>query len=428
MRRQHDTTFDTDAEASRGPFRAFRNVNYTRLWGSNALMYTTRWMQMILLAWLTLELTEALWLVALVGFFSMIPTLVLGLVGGLLADRADRYWLLLITQGASTVISVLMSLVLPLGVVEVWHGYVTAVITGVAWALSFPARRALVYDLLGSSELTNAIALDTVGLNVSRMVGPALAGVLIGSIGVSGGFVVMTVGNALGLLLVYLIEVPPRQRETQARQSILKNLSEGFAYVRTEPIIMAIIWITLFINLLLFSYSTMVPIIARDILHVGPAFMGALQAGEGLGALIGSMYIASAVNLRYHGRIYVGGSLIALIGLLGFTLSSWYIVSFPIMMVLGLGTAGFATMQSAIVMLVAKAEMRGRALGVVSLAIGGGPLGSLLVGAVAESISPVFAVRINALMGIIVLALITLCIPSIMDRIRPQPVVPKSCT
>ncbi len=92
------------------------------------------------------------------------------------------------------------------------------------------------------------------------------------------------------------------------------------------------------------------------------------------------------------------------------------------MMALGLGTAGFATMQSAIVMLVAKAEMRGRALGVVSLAIGGGPLGSLIVGAVAESISPVFAVRINALMGIIVLALITLCIPSIMDRIRPQPV------
>lgn len=86
----------------------------------------------------------------------------------------------------------------------------TAVITGIAWALSFPARRSLVYDLLGSSELTNAIALDTVGLNVSRMVGPALAGVLIGSIGVSGGFVVMTCANVLGLLLVYLLQIPPR--------------------------------------------------------------------------------------------------------------------------------------------------------------------------------------------------------------------------
>ncbi len=303
MRRQHDTTLESELAASRGPFRAFRNINYARLWGSNALMYTTRWMQIICLTWLTLELTEAPWLVALVGFFSMIPTLVLGLLGGLLADRADRYWLLVITQGAITAVSILMTLVLLLGVVQVWHGYVTAMVTGIAWALCFPARRALVYDLLGSSELTNAIALDTVGLNVSRMVGPALAGVLIDSIGVSGGFVVMTVGNVLGLLLVYLIQVPPRQREVQQRQSILKNLTEGFAYVRTEPIIMATIWITLFINLLLFSYSTMVPIIARDVLHVGPALIGALLAGEGLGALVGSMYMASAVNLRYHGRI-----------------------------------------------------------------------------------------------------------------------------
>ncbi|WP_089721578.1 MFS transporter [Candidatus Entotheonella palauensis] len=120
MRRQPDTTFDSQAAASRGPFRAFRNVNYTRLWGSNALMYTTRWMQMILLAWLTLELTEAPWLVALVGFFSMLPTLVLGLFGGLLADRADRYWLLVITQGVSTAVSALMTLVLLLGWVYHW--------------------------------------------------------------------------------------------------------------------------------------------------------------------------------------------------------------------------------------------------------------------------------------------------------------------
>lgn len=253
----------------------------------------------------------------------MIPTLVLGLLGGLLADRANRYWLLVITQGVITAISLLMTLVLLLGVVQVWHGYVTAVVTGTAWALCFPARRALVYDLLGSSELTNAIALDTVGLNVSRMVGPALAGVLIDVIGVSGSFVFITAGNVLGLLLVYLIQVPPRQRseansqQAQPQQSILKNLSEGFSYVRTEPVIMATIWITLFINLLLFSYSTMVPIIARDILHVGPALIGALLAAEGLGALVGSMYMASAINLRYHGRIYVGGSLLALIGLLG---------------------------------------------------------------------------------------------------------------
>jgi MFS family permease len=195
---------------------------------------------------------------------------------------------------------------------------------------------------------------------------------------------------------------------------------EGFAYIKTDPIIMAVMWITLIINLLLFSYTTMVPILARDVLHVDPALMGALQAGEGLGALAGSMLIASRVTMNYHGRIYVGGSLLSLLGLLIFSMSRWYIVSFPVMLLLGLGTAGFATMQSAIVMLVAKSDMRGRALGVLSLAIGAGPLGMLIVGAVAESVSPVFALRVNALLGIVLLSLITLCMPSIMDRIHPQ--------
>ena len=409
------------AARSSGAFRAFRNANYTRLWGSNALLYTARWMQMIMLAWLTLELTNAPWLVALVGFFAMMPTLVLGLAGGIMADRVNRRRLLIITQGINLASSALLALILVMDIVEVWHGYANAFITGVCWALSFPARRAVVLDMLDASELTNAIALDTVGMNVSRMVGPALAGVLISAIGVGGGFIVLTGANFLGFLLVSTLRVTQRRQARRPQQSIVRNLIEGFAYVKTNVTIMSVIYITFIINVFLFPYSTMIPVIARDVLHVGPVLMGALQASEGLGALIGSLCIASAVSMRYHGRIYVAGSLLALCGLLAFSISRWYIVSFPVMLFLGLGTSGFATMQSAIVMLVAKDDMRGRALGVLSLAIGGGPLGALLVGAVAESISPVFALRLNALAGIVLLALITLCLPSILDQTRSQP-------
>ena len=109
------------------------------------------------------------------------------------------------------------------------------------------------------------------------MVGPGLSGVLIGAIGVSGGFVVMTGANAIGLLLVMLLQVPPRQQEIRQQQSVFRNIVEGFAYVKTDPTIMAVILITLAVNLLLFPYSTMVPILARDVLHVGPALMGELQ-------------------------------------------------------------------------------------------------------------------------------------------------------
>ena len=117
----------------------------------------------------------------------------------------------------------------------------------------------------------------------------------------------------------------------------------------------------------------MVPIIARDILHVDAALMGVLQAADGLGALVGVVLIASAVRLNYHGRVFLGGSLLALLGPLVFSMSPWYILSLPVLLLLGLGTAGFGAMQSTIVLLAAREEMRGRALGVLSLAIGTGP-------------------------------------------------------
>jgi predicted MFS family arabinose efflux permease len=171
-------------------------------------------------------------------------------------------------------------------------------------------------------------------------------------------------------------------------------------------------------NLLLFSYVPMVPVIARDVLHVDALLMGMLQAVEGLGALVGAMWIASAARLQYHGRIFWGGSLLSLMALFLFSVSRAYIASLPILLFLGLGSAGFGTMQAAIIMLAAKEDMRGRALGVLSLAIGAGPLGSVLLGAVAEAVSPVFALRMSALLGIIAMACIVLFLPTITDRFQ----------
>jgi predicted MFS family arabinose efflux permease len=135
--------------------------------------------------------------------------------------------------------------------------------------------------------------------------------------------------------------------------------TEGFRFVRENQTIKATLYITVVMNVLLFPYVQMVPIIARDILHVDAALMGALQAAEGLGALVGAVLIASAARLNYHGRVYLGGSLLALLGLCVFSMPRWYILSLPVLLLLGLGTAGFGAMQSTIVMLAAREEMRG---------------------------------------------------------------------
>ena len=374
---------------------------------------------MPLLAWMILELTDSPWLVSLVGFFTMAPTLILGLVGGMLVDMADRRRLLIMTQGGSALVSCLLTFLMFTGMVQVWHIYMITLATGVCWALGFPSRRATIFDLLGATGVTNAVAVDTIGMNVSRMLGPGLAGVLIALTGVEGGYSIVTLCYALGYFLLLSLRVEQVQRQAVASKQMMRNLIDGMRYVSHEPTIFAMVCITITMNLLLFPYMPMIPVITRDVLHVGPTLMGALQAVEGFGSMVGASLIASSVNLRYHGRIFVGGSLLALLAMVMFSLSRWYIVSLPIFLVLGFGIAGFATMQTTIVLMFAKDEMRGRALGVVSLAIGSGPLGALMIGAIADSVSPVFAIRIIALMGIVALALIVLILPAIMDRSQP---------
>jgi predicted MFS family arabinose efflux permease len=403
----------------RRTFQAFAHRGYVRLWLANFLLYTSRWMQITLLAWLILDLTDSPFLVALVGFFSSAPMFLLGLVGGVLADRMHRQRLLSLTQGTNVTSSLILTLLLSTGAFQVWHAYMAILITGACWALDTPSRRAVIYDLLGLEGVTNAVALDAVGMNASRMCGPALAGVLITLTGVTGGYVVITLCCSIAWTLLWSLRIPQGPRPERRQQSAWRNLLEGFRFVRQNQIIKATLYITVVMNVLLFPYVQMVPIMARDILHVDAALMGVLQASEGLGALVGAVLIASAVRLNYHGRIFLGGSLLALVGLLVFSLSRWYILSLPVLVLLGLGTAGFGAMQSTIIMLAAREDMRGRALGVLSLAIGTGPFGSLLMGATASAIHPVFTIRMSALLGIVSLACIMVLMPGLTERTQP---------
>ena len=408
----------------RRTFQAFTNRGFVRLWLANFLLYTSRWMQMTLLAWLILDLTDSPFLVALVGFFSSAPMFLLGLVGGVLADRVRRQRLLSLTQGTNVTSSFMLTLLLSTGALQVWHAYIAILITGACWALDTPSRRAVIYDLLGLEGVTNAVALDAVGMNASRMCGPALAGVLITQTGVTGGYLVITVFCSIAWMLLWSLRIPQGPRPERRQQSVWRNLLEGFRFVRENQIIKATLYITVVMNVLLFPYVQMVPIIARDILHVDAALMGMLQAAEGLGALVGAVLIAAAVRLHYHGRVFLGGSLLALVGLLVFSMTRWYILSLPVLLLLGLGTAGFGAMQSTIIMLAAREEMRGRALGVLSLAIGTGPFGSLLMGATASAIHPVFTLRMSALLGLVALALIMVFMPALTERTQPVRVSP----
>lgn len=375
---------------------------------------------MTMLIWLVFSITDSAFKAALVGFFGMGPMLLLGIIGGLLADKADKRRLLMLTQLANVFASLVITILLFTGTMEYWHAYVVMLISGTGWALDMPSRRSIVIDILGRARVTNAVALDSLGMHSSRMFGPILGGLLIEWVGISGGYVVAVLFYSLSVSLMAVVRLPESQQirpmVADTASNAFKNLAEGFKYVRGNNIIMAVVLITIFMNFMLFPYQQMIPVVAERVLNVGPGLMGLLLGAEGLGALIGAFVIASRSDMSYHGRVYLYGSLLALSMLLMLSLSHWYFASLAILFILGLGTSGFGTMQGTIVMLVARDDMRGRALGIMSLAIGAGPLGALAIGAVADASSAPFAMAINAVSGFILVALIGLFWKSIRQK------------
>ena len=394
---------------------------------------------MTTLSWFVLDRTDSAFSVGLVGFFGMVPFLVLGIFGGYLADVLDRKLLIAVTQFLNLISAVIMCVLLSLDIVEYWYAYIAIIIPGLGWSLDMPSRRSLIMDIMGPQGLTNGVALDSVGMHISKMIGPALAGALIAFTGVQGSYILLSVVMAVGCLLFLKVSQPDRPNqiakskissgttsdlagssERKLMREVFSNLAEGFKYAFSSQTIVAVIVITVFMNLLLFPYMQMVTVVSKNILFVGPLLMGILMASDGLGALVGSTLIASRNKMVYHGRIFLYGSIISLIALMVFSMSSWYLVSLPLLLILGIGTSGFGTMQSAIVLLVSRPELRGRALGVVTLAIGAGPIGSLVVGAVSEWIGPANALLFNSIIGLVLVCLSGLFLPSIRGQIIPE--------
>lgn len=419
-------------------FDAFLNGNYRLLWASNFFAYVSRWMQMTMLGWFVFEQTGSPFLVTLVGFSGMGPLVVLGVFGGVLAERVDKRRLLLGTLFANLIAAALMAalifsdLILSTSLLQFWHAYVVMLVGGIGWGLDMPSRRSIVLDVLGRARVNNAVALDSIGMHSSRMLGPLLGGALITAsryaladgYGLEAGYAATLVFFVASALMLLKMRTAARQlsaaQPAMSAGVVKDNLEQGFGYVWKHPTLRAVVLITVFMNLLLFPYQQLIPVVAEEVLMVGATLMGLLLAVEGFGALIGSTLIASASNMTHHGRVYFGGSMLGLLMLLLFSFSEWYGASLSLMLILGLGTAGFGTMQATIILLVARDDMRGRGLGIITLAIGAGPIGALLIGAVAERMGAPIALTINAVLGIVTVGLTGLLLSSLLGRMTPD--------
>lgn len=405
---------------------------FRRLVASSGLWYATRAYELVVLSWLVLELTDSVAAVTALGAARGLPMLLLGYAGGALADRVSRLRLLRTTQSICLAVVAAYAVYLAFGSPAAWSAHLVIGVIGAVWSVDFANRRSLYTDLFEQAELATAVPVDTTTFTIGLIVGPLAAGVLTRM----GGFAVAYAGlAAIHAASVALLPgdrrrpAPPVRRDGRPvrraeRPAAAGRVRAALATLRGRRALQAAVLVTLVGNFFAFPFHQMVPVIGRDVLSADALRFGILVSAWGVGALGGSLALAARAARR-PGWVFAAGmaTLFACIG--GFALSGAYLLSVGLLLAGGVGFSGFAAMQILITLRTAPPALRGRSLGVVSLAIGMQPLGAVALGFTAERIGPQAALAGFALLGLCGLALVRWRYPELGRRAtlseRPEP-------
>jgi hypothetical protein len=288
---------------------------------------------------------------------------------------------------------------------------------GSAWSFDWPARRALLPDLIGKSRAVDAMLLENFVQGSSRILGPFIAGVLVASTGPLGCLSLMTVLSGLALISVRQLSKQQISREHGLPLvSPWITVGQSLRYVGSNQAILGVILVTVVMNLLLIPYMTLLPVFARDVLGQGPVGLGLLSTAAGIGSFIGLVVTNYLRRYLSNGWIFVSGTWGIALALVIFSQSQIYQLSWAMLLFAGMGQACFSIMQTAIILLTASDEMRGQTMGVLVLAIGADPVGKLMTGAMAETVGAPLAVGIQAGIGAVALMMIALLLPGLRAR------------
>ncbi len=382
-------------------FAALKYPNY-RLWfmGQLASLVGT-WMQSTAQGFLIFQLTNSPAYLGYVGFASGIPTWLLMLYGGVVADRIHRRTLLVITQVSMMLLAFVLAFLTFTGHVQPWHIIVLAFLLGIANAFDAPARQAFVMELVDREDMTNAIALNSTMFQSATVVGPAVAGVTYAALGAAACFTV----NGLSFLAVIAALLMMRFEETRVRAratSALHDLREGVRYVLHHSTIRTLISVIGIASLFGMGYVTLFPAWAVVVLHGDATTNGLLQSARGAGALLGALMIASLGRFKFKGKLLTLGTFFFPLMLIVFSFITWLPLSLLSLVAVGWGFMIVANMANTLVQTQVSDELRGRVMGVYSLVFFGlMPLGALWAGAVAQWISEPVAVIVGAIAALV---------------------------
>jgi len=395
-------------------FHALADSSFRCLWAAGWFWYVCRMMEMVVMSWLVLELTDSPGQVALAGSIRMAPMLLFGPVGGVLADRLPQKRLMIGIQLMNVLAVLPMAGLASSGLLAPWHVFISTFLVGTAQALDFSVRRAYFSRIFDSSNVTNAVALDATSFMGSAMVGPFLGGILVAVVGFGGAYVVMVSMFSLSVVVLLFLKEHEPANDVMLRSNIFSETINVVHLARHNPTVWATVVLTVAFNFFGGPYMQMVPVIARDVLGVGSVRYGILAASPGLGALAGALAIATR-GVQRQGQVFSLGAGLMLIAVFFFALSPIYLLSIGLVFLAGIGVSGFATMQVALVLRSTPEAERGSAMGAVALGIGTSPFGILLVGFMAELFGVQAALAFLTASGAVVVLMLRWRFPLLRD-------------
>jgi MFS family permease len=380
--------------------RALTHRDYRLFWLGQLLSRIGTWMQSVGQAWLVLELTGSPFRLGLISTLQFAPVLAFSFVAGVISDRMAKRRLIMATQIAMMLQAFALAALVWSGHIAYWHVAVLAAVYGVANAIDMPARQSYVIELTGKEDLMSAIALNSAVFNSARVVGPAVAGILIGAYGVGTAFFINAISfvAVLAALAAMRIEGAPHPG---ARATVREEVLEGVRYAARTPAITLVLGLLLFVSLFVINFNVVVPLLARDVLHQGAHGYGLLMSALGVGAVLGALGVASAGLRRPSMRLVLIAAVVASLGVTALSLVRSVTLAAAVLVVTGLAQIVFTSSVNSTIQVTVPDGMRGRMMSLyVFVFVGVTPFGAFLMGALAESVGIATACGIGGVLGL----------------------------
>ncbi len=382
---------------------------YQRVWRSSLLYYHAYHFEIITAGWVVLVKTGSSVSVGLVGFCRTIPMFVFGLILGAAADRFRRTDVLLAVQMLGLSAAVTLALLFTTGAVHIWQIYAITGLLGCAWATDFSTRRALISELHERDRVVNALSLESMSMQGNKILATLLSGIFLAVGGATLCYWWLTAVYGLNLIAIlrlrrYLGAIQERQSPHGVRLAQL--VKGGWSVAIQTPVVLGVLLITVVMNLLVFPYQQMLPVIARDLLHVGPKQLGVLAGADGIGAIIVGAVLTRRAKASRHGVLFLAGAFSVGLFVIVLAMSRVFALSWGTQITLGLCSGAFGAMQPVLILNNVEVHMRARAMGMLAMAIGVGPFGILVTGILSSVIGPAWTITGMSLLALVLMAAI----------------------